>query len=384
MPHPLRSFLPAHVLHAAGMGGLLLASWPAEAASQPINRSELFFLLGLLTVILIGVILLYLRHTRVLKTVQLTKQTLEESYALLDTIFNDSPIGMMVQDKTRRIVRSNAALEAILSVRPEVLDNMGTALNSLITDEKARKTLMDAYSDLLVHPSHMLKVKVPVRTPNGRDKWLLVSAQTLVSNGTISGILWQVQDITREENALRELQRVSSLDPLTGTLNRRAFMQLWRRERARALRLRSPLSLVIIDLDLFKSINDQYGHQAGDEVLRAIAHALRQATRDTDIVARFGGEEFVLLLPDTALQGAVEVAEKIREATERSTLLLSPDHRPISLTLSAGVAEWTPHEPFESLYQRADAALYEAKRAGRNQVRALHNGDALREHPNGS
>ncbi len=336
------------------------------------------FLMLTAVVLLLLALVLYRRHHRTLEQYRLAKETLEQNYTLLDTVFNNSPIGMMVQDSQRRIVRSNAALEAILGIRPEVLDNMGTALRNLITDDKARDTLVNAYNELLVHPSHMLKVKLPIRTLNGRDKWVLVSAQTLVSDGTIDGLLWQVQDITREENALRELQRVSSLDPLTGLFNRRAFMQLWRRERARAMRLGAPLSLVIMDLDFFKQINDRFGHQAGDEVLTHVARTLEQQTRDTDIVARFGGEEFVMLLPDTDLHGALEAAEKVREALANTPVHLS-DHRRVPVTLSTGVAQWEESEAFEALYKKADAALYQAKQQGRNRTEAWDTARRLQE-----
>jgi len=355
----------------AGRGFLLLLIMPLHARASFENvHEQALTLLGLFVLVIllfIGALILYRHHRRTLEKYRLAKEAVEQNYTLLNAVFNHSPIGMMVQDRSRHIIRSNAALEAILGARPEVLDNMGTALSSLITDDKARSTLLHAYKELLVHPSHMLKVKLPIRTLHGRDKWVLVSAQTLVSDGVIDGLLWQVQDITREENALRELQRVSSMDPLTGLLNRRAFMQLWSRERARAMRQGSPLSLVIMDLDFFKQINDCFGHQAGDEVLVHVACILQDQTRDTDIIARFGGEEFVMLLPDTDLDGARDTAEKVRQTLAATPARLS-DQRQVAVTLSAGAAQWKAGEPFEALYKKADAALYQAKHQGRNRV----------------
>lgn len=364
---PIPVFLQPHRL----IGGVLVYhSVPATAAPPNTvdTQAGLLLLLCLLLALIISLLLYHRHHLKTLRTATYTQDALEKNYSLLETVFTHSPIGMMVQDQARRIIRSNAALEAILGIRPEVLDGMGTPLSSLITDETARQSLLRAYYDLLTHPGHLLKVKLPIRSINGQEKWVVVSAQTLLENNEVKGIFWQVEDITREENALRELQRVSSLDPLTGTLNRRAFMQLWRRERGRALRNKTPLSLIIIDLDHFKQINDRYGHHFGDEVLRHTAKIMQHHTRDTDMLARFGGEEFVLLLPDTDLQAALEVAEKLRTILEQYTI--KPDtQQSITITFSAGLAQWQPEESFDGLYKKADTALYRAKQAGRNRVK---------------
>lgn len=351
-------------------GGLMLPTFPAlaQGLDQPVLTSNTALIIGLLLTLLILVVgVLYYRHHKNITQLRRTKEAVEHSYILLNAVFNHSPIGMMVQDPQRRIVRSNTALASIIGIRPEMLDNLGVPLASLITDPTIRNTMQEAYDRLLTQPSHMLKIKVPIRSVNGRKKWTLVSAQTLMNGDTIFGLLWQVQDITREENALRELQHNASHDPLTSLLNRRAFMELWSREYARAMRLGSPMSLILIDLDHFKHINDHYGHQAGDEVLIHIASLLKDYTRDTDIVARFGGEEFVLLLPDTDQAGALEAGEKIRQAAADNPIPLS-DNQYLKVTLSAGAAQWEPKESFESLYQKADAALYRAKQAGRNRV----------------
>ena len=377
--------LPARIIWeatrrpAAGVGVLVLLSPPVQAASflSPAT-TDLMLLASAVGITILCVFIVVSRRRRTLAALKRTKKTLEQNYQLLDAVFNHSPIGMMVQNENKRIVRSNPALASILGLQPEVLDNMGMALRNLITDERVRETLIEAYEHLQHHPSHMLKVKLPIRAISGRNKWVLVSAQTLVSEGTITGILWQVQDITREENALRELQRISSLDPLTGLLNRRAFMQSWRSERARALRQNTPLSLVIMDLDHFKQVNDRYGHQAGDDVLIHVAQVLQAHTRDSDIIARFGGEEFVMLLPDTDLRGAEEAAEKVRIALSDSPVRIAGTHT-LHVSFSAGVAQWVPEEPFETLYKQADSALYQAKSAGRNCTRVWDSNAQLKE-----
>ncbi|NJD11582.1 MAG: GGDEF domain-containing protein [Gemmatimonadetes bacterium] len=163
------------------------------------------------------------------------------------------------------------------------------------------------------------------------------------------------------------LRERADRDVLTGLRNRRAFDAALLAERLRFERYARPLAALLLDIDHFKSINDTYGHEAGDDVLRTIARVLESAIRDVDIPARYGGEEFVVLLPETAAPAAAEVAERVRAAVERSTF--GAAGRPLQVRGSIGVAACpelvaTP----QALLGSADAALYEAKRGGRNQV----------------
>lgn len=183
------------------------------------------------------------------------------------------------------------------------------------------------------------------------------------------------------ETALYEqLVREATRDPLTGLCNRRHFFSELERDVARAVRGRRPLSVLFADLDRFKAINDEHGHTAGDEVLRETARRLDAAIRTTDLVARYGGEEFVVLLPDTMLADAVQVAERIRQ------LVREAPHRTsgamLDVTVSIGVAELAETQPPDrvedaqeqqrivtTLLNLADRRLYEAKNAGRDRVR---------------
>jgi diguanylate cyclase (GGDEF)-like protein len=172
-------------------------------------------------------------------------------------------------------------------------------------------------------------------------------------------------------------------DPLTGCLNRRGFDQALAREVARALRSGSELALLALDLDHFKMINDTYGHQAGDEVLRAAGALLNQAARGGDVVARTGGEEFAVLLPDTDAAGAFQFAMRLCDVVRAHAFAVTaPGGTPIRVTTSIGVVAGAPDPTgkFSALFSaRADMALYEAKRSGRDRVRAwsprLHEGD---------
>src|SRR5581483_3259641 len=192
----------------------------------------------------------------------------------------------------------------------------------------------------------------------------------------------QVEHYLAEMEALnRRLEELSVRDPLTGLYNRRYFQDRLTHEIQRARRHGRPLSLLIADIDHFKEINDTYGHQAGDEVLRSIALLLVNQTRATDITARYGGEEFVAVLPETDAHGALRVAEKLRESVavtplyhlERGVLGESPrtdETSSIGCTISIGVASFDAKRMADAgeLVRAADEALYAAKQAGRNRV----------------
>ncbi|MDT8990171.1 diguanylate cyclase [Curvibacter sp. APW13] len=165
-----------------------------------------------------------------------------------------------------------------------------------------------------------------------------------------------------------ELSYLATHDPLTGLRNRRAFMQEAEHELSRALRYPCETGILVADLDHFKRVNDRHGHPAGDAVLRHFATLLRTQLRDSDIAARIGGEEFIVLLPGTGAIGTVAVAEKIRASIETTPVLF--EGQQIDITASIGVSCLPAHQActIEALYAQADQALYRAKTGGRNQV----------------
>lgn len=166
--------------------------------------------------------------------------------------------------------------------------------------------------------------------------------------------------LLEETNA--RLTALATTDPLTGLANRRAFDEALAREVALAERGVHPVSLVVLDVDHFKGFNDTFGHQVGDEVLRQVASAARGCCRATDLATRFGGEEFTVLLPATNLDGAIALAERIRQAVAVGPWSLRP------VTVSAGVATLVSGEDTAGLIEAADRAMYRAKRNGRNRV----------------
>ncbi len=178
----------------------------------------------------------------------------------------------------------------------------------------------------------------------------------------------QALETTRADN--RRLEALATTDPLTRVLNRRALLERLTAEVDRARRFHSSLTLLLLDVDHFKQINDGAGHLAGDSVLRQLGAVLEEAVRKVDIVARYGGEEFVMLLPETASEGGVIFAERLRERIAGESFDVGAD-QPVHLTVSIGIASFpSPRvSSTEDLFARADEALYRAKSGGRNQVR---------------
>jgi diguanylate cyclase len=198
----------------------------------------------------------------------------------------------------------------------------------------------------------------------------VVQSEVAEASTRISASREQADELnTRVRELEGELQRLSeevSTDALTQVANRRGLAQAFDAESARSLRDGSPLAIGLIDIDNFKKLNDSLGHGAGDEALKALAGQVRAALRAVDHVARFGGEEFVVLLPGTTVAGAQETLTRVQRSLSMG--LFMHEGREVFVTFSAGVTVWRPGEPLGSSLERADCALYEAKRAGKNRT----------------
>jgi len=171
-------------------------------------------------------------------------------------------------------------------------------------------------------------------------------------------------DITAEVDLASTRERQAVTDDLTGLLNRRGIEPQIVREMHQAMRHAIPLSIALFDIDHFKSVNDRHGHAAGDQVLRAVAGAITQSIRGGDLAARWGGEEFLLVLPHTSLEGARHAGDRIRVAVEALRVGDIP-----GVTISGGIACFESREDLSKVLARADANLYAAKAGGRNQIR---------------
>jgi diguanylate cyclase (GGDEF)-like protein len=187
-----------------------------------------------------------------------------------------------------------------------------------------------------------------------------------------SGYAAVIRDISENKKTEDELLRLAATDPLTGAFNRREFSSLADQESQRANRYNHPLSIMMLDLDHFKRLNDTHGHAAGDKALQRFTTLCCNALRTVDIFGRWGGEEFVTLLPETDAEGAVIIAERLRKIVSQSVLIYN-DHK-ISLTTSIGIAQYRSGEvTLEGPLSRADSAVYDAKKAGRNRISVYRN-----------
>ena len=188
-----------------------------------------------------------------------------------------------------------------------------------------------------------------------------------INRGLITIALFSTLLLLYRNNRSSEvLRRMATTDPLTGAFNRRHFMELMTREQRRADRYRAAFSILMIDIDHFKRVNDTYGHQVGDRAIQAMAEACRKTTRPTDLVARYGGEEFVVALTHTDRAGAVRVAERLRQAV--AEISLQTEQGALMFSASIGVSTHVTTSTIEQLIGRADQALYRAKHEGRNRV----------------
>ena len=229
------------------------------------------------------------------------------------------------------------------------------------------------FQDNVIGLSAALLVPDLVSAAGGLPDFSYARYNTLVlpAGGLGLFVLWAFDRLYRRTfNYQRSVERMAGEDALTGLPNRRQFMKAGEQMLDRVRRYGRPASLVVIDLDHFKSINDRYGHAAGDAVLRAAAGLLKQHERGADLPARLGGEEFAILLPETDLDGAVVLAERLRTACE-GLRVTEPGGlwSGLSVTMSLGVATCDPEDKcFDDLFRRADATLYRAKHEGRNRV----------------
>ena len=206
---------------------------------------------------------------------------------------------------------------------------------------------------------------VEIRTRLGSGFYSLLNASTLMSGGETL-VMLTLTDVTEQKRIEDQLRALATIDTLTGALTRRHFFDLAELEWARATRHRHPLCVALIDVDYFKNVNDTFGHSMGDEALRLVGEAVRGELRRHDLLGRYGGDELALLFPETPLEGARQVTDRIRRSVTEIQLL--HEEVPVRLTISAGLVERRMDETLAAACRRADKALYEAKGAGRDCV----------------
>lgn len=289
-----------------------------------------------------------------------------------DVLIEKMNEGILLLDQKQRVIDFNPALQRLLALPKDNLlgktfnEAIGTRLqvevmSFLLTDKDA-----SAEIEIQSNARRVIQVQVsPVHDlASGFSGWLLICFDITQQRDAEN----ELEARLRQIEALKEDLREQAIrDPLTGLFNRRYLQETLPRELARAEREGRPLSVAMLDLDYFKQLNDAYGHLAGDAMLQQLAQVLTQLTRTGDIVTRYGGEEFVVVLPDSTSQTACQRAEEWRAAFERITEKAAQPLQQI--TLSVGIASYPQNGiSAEELIHQADMALYRAKSSGRNRV----------------
>ena len=273
-----------------------------------------------------------------------------------DIIFDGMGDPVIVIDSTFRMVDCNPA--AIGLIIPAGQASIGRDISSVLGQYP------DLIAQIQEESSRPLEIMIVTK---GIEKSFQSLLTPILRRGRKIGAILTLNDITEHKQLLAKLNELATIDELTGISNRRRFFNLSNIEIGKAKRSRRPFSVMMIDLDHFKTINDTYGHSTGDRVLSEAASALASGLRDSDILGRYGGEEFTVFLPETLPETATMIAKRLRDRI--ADLDIPEGQHSIKITVSIGVAGIrSPGEDLDSLLKLADNALYHAKNSGRNRV----------------
>lgn len=290
--------------------------------------------------------------------------------SFLEMLFDAIPSPIFYKDKNGIYINCNNAFsENILGIPKEEI--IGKSLYEF--PEKIPKENADIYCEkdrelLASHKTQFYKSKVKC-SDNITRYYNFYKAVFMSDTEEALGIIGIMMDITELQEQEEELIYLASIDPMTNLYNRRYFIETSETILDLAKRNKTDSSIIMLDIDKFKNINDTYGHMVGDDVIMIFTSMLQKFTRKSDVISRWGGEEFVILLPETNIDGAVVISQKIRAEIENATLDL-PNDKKLKFTVSIGVSlvDNINDKSIESTIYRADKALYEAKGSGRNKV----------------
>ena len=292
------------------------------------------------------------------------EENVRSSELKLRSILESAPYPIMIfEPETSKVLYANQSTYRLFEFPMEKSLVEISDMNSFWIQEEDRNQLLDLIGDEGdIHNHEML-----MKTAKGKMFWALLSA-TKMDFGGERALFVSLLDITEKKLIQEELERLATTDPLTGIYNRRSYFEMANKELRRSVRYNYPFSLLMIDIDHFKRVNDTYGHAFGDEVIQRFCEVCNGCLREEDIFGRVGGEEFSVILVSAALDGANTVAERIREQWQETGIQFEGKH--VSFTVSIGVSELqNPRESVDMVMERADKALYQAKSDGRNQVK---------------
>ncbi|WP_246143496.1 sensor domain-containing diguanylate cyclase [Colwellia echini] len=294
---------------------------------------------------------------------KLQEQVAEQSF-LLDTMLNNIDSHIYVKDSERTFLYvntrtadlfGNSAANIIgkkdIDILPKNIADHFYTSDKKVFETKTKQVIEETVKDEKGNNCHYISTKVPFNQP-----------------GKLPAIIGFSTEVTELFELKEKFKQLANIDSLTNLYNRRYFTLHIEKEYLRAKRYSHPMTLISIDIDHFKSINDKYGHPGGDQILIAVANKLKASLRQTDILARIGGEEFSIILPNTSIASAIQFAERIR--VEQSELRITGEwDSEASISVSIGVSSLlTGDKSFDELLSRTDKALYQAKKSGRNRV----------------
>ena len=286
---------------------------------------------------------------------------------LFKTILETCPDGIIGNDKKGNIFLFNTGAEQITGYsREEVIGKINVV--DIYPPGFAREVKKALFSPEQGEPGRLLGYESRVLARTGRVVPIRLSATLIYDHGEEVGTIGFFHDISGRKALEEELRQLSITDSLTGLYNRRHFPSVLQKEMDRMERTRSICSILMIDIDRFKSFNDTYGHAEGDRLLRELAELIRKTFRSIDSAFRFGGEEFVILLPETGAEGAWACAERFRTLLGARGFSASPVGLPVRVTASIGIMEHREGSDIDAMVRCADIAMYAAKNAGRNRT----------------
>lgn len=271
----------------------------------------------------------------------------------------DQIIFTLTTDKNGIIVDVSKGFEVLSGYTKKEL--LGKIPKVLSYPDTPREIIEDVWNTIKEGKTWYGEIKN--RHKNGRGYWSMIRIEPLFEKENLLGYLGVYTNITEQ----KELIRQATSDPLTGIYNRSKLNIFLSHEIQEAYRNESTFSVLFIDLDRFKQINDDYGHLKGDHILIDLTSVIRNNLRTSDIFGRWGGEEFLVILPNTDLPSAYLIAEKLRERIQQHDFTLQK-----SLTISIGIAQYDPLKSIEELIEMADQAMYQAKHQGRNKTIIYH------------
>jgi diguanylate cyclase (GGDEF)-like protein/PAS domain S-box-containing protein len=301
---------------------------------------------------------------RDLRETKRTMRDLARSQRDIASILDNMPDVFYRTDLQGVITLMSPSCEEVLGYAADEM--IGQPLASFYCKPSEREKILNALAEGKGRARH---VEACLTHKNGSRVWISTNAYVrLDERGQSIGVEGIARNISERKELEDKLTTFARIDGLTETYNRRHFYEEAEKQLALAHRYQRPVAILMLDLDRFKQVNDTYGHRAGDEVLRHFAQICRETIRETDIIGRTGGEEFAILLPETELDSAFLLAERIRSSVESSALKFNKAILPYSVSIGVAVKA-AEKMRIEELLSRADEALYQAKEAGRNRIR---------------